>query len=170
MATQIRAMTADDWEGVASIYAKVIASGEVTFEVEVPSWKKFDSTKIAAPRLVAVTEEGKIAGVAVASQASPRAAYAGVIEHSIYLSSAHHGQGIGKQLLQAFIDAAEDAGYTTIQGIIFPENSSSLALHEKFGFRIVGKREKIALTKFGPNAGTWRDTILIERRSKQNGI
>ena len=170
MAIQIRSMTKDDWEGVSAIYAEVIASGEVTFEVEVPSWEKFESTKVSTPRLVAVTGEDEIAGVAVASQASPRAAYAGVIEHSIYLSATHHGQGIGNQLLQAFIDAADDAGYTTIQGIVFPENLSSLALHEKFGFRIVGKREKIALTKLGPNAGTWRDTILIERRSKQNGM
>ena len=72
---------------------------------------------------------------------------------------------MGRALLGAFIAAADDAGYWTIQSSIFPENAASLALHERAGFRVIGRREAIAQSTVGPYAGQWRDTILIERRS-----
>ncbi|MFH8252702.1 GNAT family N-acetyltransferase [Microbacterium sp. B2969] len=48
-------------------------------------------------------------------------------------------------------------------------NTVSLRPHESAGFRVVGRRERIAPSRLGPHAGTWRDTILIERRSARNG-
>ncbi len=78
-------------------------------------------------------------------------------------------RGIGRALLDAFIAAAEDAGYWTIQSSIFPENTASLRLHESAGFRIVGTRERISRSLLGPHAGQWRDTVLVERRSTRNG-
>jgi phosphinothricin acetyltransferase len=74
------------------------------------------------------------------------------------------GQGIGRQLVGAFIRAATDAWIWTIQSSIFPENTASLALHDRTGFRRIGTRERIALMTYGPWAGQWRDTILIEHR------
>jgi len=67
-------------------------------------------------------------------------------------------------LLAALIAAADDADLWTIQSSIFPENTASLALHDRAGFRRVGIRERIAQMTYGPAAGRWRDTILIERR------
>jgi len=83
----------------------------------------------------------------------------------VYISRNSRGQGIGHRLLDAFIDAAEGAGIWTIQSSIFPENAASLRLHEAAGFRVVGRRERIARSGVGPHAGAWRDTLLIERRS-----
>ena len=100
---------------------------------------------------------------------SVRDAYRGVIEHSVYVDTARHGQGIGATLLHAFVIAADDAGYWMIQSSIFPENQASLHLHEKVGFRVVGTRQQIARSLVGPHAGSWRDTVLIERRSTRNG-
>ncbi|WP_406688047.1 N-acetyltransferase family protein, partial [Rossellomorea vietnamensis] len=56
-------------------------------------------------------------------------------------------------------------GYWTLQAGIFPENMASIRLHEKHGFRIVGRRERI-----GKMDGVWRDTVLLERRSKTVGV
>ena len=56
-----------------------------------------------------------------------------------------------------------------MQSSIFPENTASLRLHEQAGFRVIGRRERIAQSHLGFHAGTWRDTILIERRSTRNG-
>ena len=80
-----------------------------------------------------------------------------------------HGQGIGRLLLDAFITAADDAGYWTIQSSIFPENTVSLRLHQMAGFRTIGTRERVARSQLGPHADTWRDTVLVERRSTRNG-
>jgi phosphinothricin acetyltransferase len=63
-------------------------------------------------------------------------------------------------LLEGLIAGAEATGIWTIQTSIFPENRASLALHERCGFRVVGRRERVA-----KRDGVWRDTIFLERRS-----
>jgi phosphinothricin acetyltransferase len=164
----VRPMAAADWAQVEAILAAGIAGGEATFETTTPSWPEFDAGKIPAPRLVA-TDGTAVVGWAAASQVSTRDAYRGVIEHSVYVDPSRQGQGIGRVLLAAFVDAADEAGYWTIQSSVFPENTVSLRLHESLGFRVVGRRERIARCRLGPRAGSWRDTVLIERRSRRNG-
>lgn len=164
-----RQMVAADWPAVEAIYAEGIDDGEATFEVSTPSWEAFDASKPLTLRLVAVAEDDTIAGWAAASAVSTRAAYRGVVEHSVYVARAVRGRGVGRILLDAFVTAAEDAGVWTIQSSVFPENAASLRLHEAAGFRVVGTRERIARSEKGPHAGRWRDTVLIERRSARNG-
>ncbi|MFF2487279.1 GNAT family N-acetyltransferase [Microbacterium sp. NPDC058062] len=163
-------MTAADWPRVEEIFAAGIAGGEATFETTTPTWEQFDAGKVLDARLVAVDDTDTVIGWAAASPVSARAVYRGVIEHSVYIDPAHHGKGIGRLLLDAFIDAAESAGYWTIQSSIFPENTTSLRLHERAGFRIVGRRERIARSQLGPHGGQWRDTVVVERRSAVNGL
>jgi len=163
--TVVRKLVAADWPEVERIYAQGIEDGEATFEVATPSWEAFDAGKLPAMRLVAVGADGAIAGWIAGSAVSSRPAYSGVIEHSVYIDRAARGRGVGRTLLEAFIDAAETAGVWTIQSSIFPENAASLRLHEVAGFRVVGRRERIARSGAGPHAGAWRDTLLIERRS-----
>jgi phosphinothricin acetyltransferase len=167
--TRVRAMTAADWPQVEAIFAAGIAGGEATFETATPTWQQFDEGKVRDARLVAVDDTGSVIGWAAASAVSSRAVYRGVIEHSVYVDPAHQGRGVGRLLLRALIDAAEDTGYWTIQSSIFPENTTSLRLHENAGFRMVGRRERIARSQLGPHAGAWRDTIILERRSTRNG-
>ena len=162
---RLREMTADDWPAVEKIYAQGIEDGEATFEVATPTWAAFDAGKLPGMRIVAVDGGDAVIGWAAASAISSRPAYRGVVEHSVYIHRSARGQGIGRLLLTAFIDAADRAGVWTIQSSIFPENSASLKLHEASGFRVVGRRERIAQAAVGPHAGQWRDTILIERRA-----
>lgn len=161
----IRPMTAADWPAVEAIYRAGITTGNATFEAEPPSWEHFNAGKLDAGRLVATEDTGAVVGWVAASPVSAREVYRGVVEHSVYVSPAAAGQGIGRQLVDAFITAAEDAGIWTIQSSIFPENTASLTLHDRAGFRRIGTRERIALMTYGPWAAQWRDTILIERRS-----
>lgn len=160
----IRPLTASDWPEVERIYAEGIATGHATFEAQPPSWEQFDTSRRPHPRLIAVSADATLGWIA-ASPVSTRAVYRGVIEHSIYVAAAARGQGVGGRLLEAFISAAEADGIWTIQSAIFPENTASLRLHEAHGFRVVGTRERIARMSYGPLAGIWRDTVLIERRS-----
>jgi phosphinothricin acetyltransferase len=156
---EIRELRAEDWPAVEAIYADGIATGDATFETRAPSWAEFDAGRLPGHRLVAV-ESGRVVGWAALSPTSARECYAGVVEHSVYVDREHRGRGIGRRLMEALVAGADDAGLWTIQTSVFPENAGSLALHERLGFRIVGRRERIARRD-----GVWRDTILLERRS-----
>ncbi|MDQ1138327.1 L-amino acid N-acyltransferase YncA [Microbacterium sp. SORGH_AS 1204] len=165
-ALTIRPMRADDWPSVESIYRDGITTGNATFEAEPPSWQDFDRGKLAVGRLVAVDGDD-VAGWVAASPVSTREVYRGVVEHSVYVSQHALGRRVGSDLVSAFLRDADAAGIWTVQSSIFPENPASLTLHERAGFRRVGTRERIALMTYGPWAGQWRDTVLIERRRPQ---
>ncbi len=158
-----RPLEAGDWAEVEEIYRQGIAAGHATFEPATPSWEEFDAGKVPGLRFVAVRDDAVLGWVA-ASRVSSRAVYRGVVEHSVYVSDAARGQGVGAALLGAFLEAAAEQGVWTIQSSIFPENEASLRLHERHGFRVVGRRERIALMTYGPLAGAWRDTVLVELR------
>ncbi|WP_040569121.1 GNAT family N-acetyltransferase [Microbacterium yannicii] len=162
-------MTAADWPDVERIYGQGIEDGEATFEVATPAWEAFDVGRLPDLRLVAVDSDGAIVGWIAASAVSSRPAYRGVVEHSVYIDRSARGRGIGRVLLDAFIASADGAGIWTIQSSIFPDNAASLRVHESAGFRVVGRRERIARAEIGPHTGRWRDTLLIERRSSTAG-
>ena len=162
--TEIARLEPSHWLAVEAIYREGIATGHATFEPEPPSWSSFDAAKLPNQRLVAV-EEGTVLGWAAASPVSSREVYRGVAEHSVYVATAARGRGIGRALLAALIESSEAAGIWTLQSGIFPENLGSLALHETLGFRVVGRRERLALMSYGPMAGVWRDVLLVERRA-----
>ena len=147
-----------DWDDVARIYAEGIATRLATFETEVPSWETWNGVHLPAPRLVAERDGGVVGWVAV-SPVSRRPAYRGVVEHSIYVDSAARRTGVGRTLLEALVAEAPAQGIWTIQTSVIDSNEASLRLHETLGFRVVGRRERIAQLD-----GAWRDTLLLELR------
>jgi L-amino acid N-acyltransferase YncA len=158
-------MAADDWPAVQHIYQDGIDTGHATFESSAPDWDYFDQSRLPTHRHVAESAEGAVLGWAAVSPVSMRTVYAGVVEHSIYVSSRARGLGIGKALLQTLVRSTESEGIWTIQASVFPENEPSLKLHLANGFSVVGRRQRIARMTHGPLTGQWRDTLLIERRS-----
>jgi phosphinothricin acetyltransferase len=168
MSLVVRDMTPADWPEVERIYREGIATGNATFEAAPPSWTDFDREKVANPRLVA-TDDGAVVGWAAAGRVSSRCVYEGVLEHSVYVAEAARGRGVGRELLDAFLRAAEAADVWTVQSGVFPENEPSLALHRELGFRTVGIRERVGKMGYGPYAGQWRDVVMIERRSELVG-
>lgn len=153
-------MSADHADEILAIYQAGIDEGDATFETAAPTWQAFDAAKLAEHRFVAVDERGVVFGWVAATKVSDRCAYAGVIEHSVYVDPGARGRGVASALLKALIDSTEAAGIWTIQSGVFPENAASIALHQRAGFRIIGIRERI-----GRHHGRWRDVVLIERRS-----
>ncbi len=164
MSAVIDIMTPDDWEAVRAIYLEGIATHNATFEQSAPEWAAWDKKALPVCRLVARTA-GVVTGWAVLAPYSARAVYAGVAESSVYVAAAVRGQGQGRLLLDALVAASEAAGFWTLQAGIFPENAASVRLHERCGFRIVGRRERI-----GQMHGVWRDVLLMERRSPIVGV
>lgn len=159
-----RAMQTSDWACVSEIYKQGIDSGNATFQQTVPTWAEWDKGHLMKGRIVAIAEN-IIVGWAALLPVSTRLVYAGVAEVSVYVSERHHGQHIGKRLLEELIKESEANNIWTLQAGIFPENIASINLHENLGFRKVGFREKIGKMK-----NTWRDLYFYERRSKIVGL
>ncbi|MEU8036913.1 N-acetyltransferase family protein [Streptosporangium sp. NPDC049078] len=166
-------MTARHGAQVLDIYRLGIDEGQATFETAVPTWEHFVAAKLPAHSHVAVDTDtdtdsdtdsdrdgDRVLGWVAATAVSDRCAYAGVVEHSVYVHPEARGRGVGSALLAALIASTEAAGIWTIQSGVFPENTASLALHARAGFRVIGIRERI-----GRHHGVWRDVVLIERRS-----
>lgn len=164
-AVAVRPLLPADWPAAQRIWDEGIATGHATFESEAPDWETFNASRLPGHRLVAATRDGGILGWAAVSAVSSRPAYAGVVEHSVYVAAAARGLGVGAILLRALAASTEEGGIWTIQASIFPENEASLRLHLAHGFTVVGRRNRIARMGHGPLAGQWRDTVLIERRS-----
>jgi phosphinothricin acetyltransferase len=155
----------EDWEAVRQIYLQGIATGQATFDTTAPSWIQWNSSHLPFGRLVATSKtDGRLKGWAALAPVSMRSVYAGVVEVSVYIAHDSRGQGLGRQLLTLLIAESEKNGIWTLQASVFPENLASIALHESCGFRAVGIRERI-----GKMRGLWRDTLLLERRSRVVG-
>ena len=159
VAVIIDQMRVSDWEQVRAIYLEGIRSGHSTFETEAPSWEKWDEGHLSIARLV-MRDGETVLGWAALSPVSKRHVYRGVAEVTVYVSENAQGRGIGRALLEALIDESEKNGVWMLQASIFPENTASVQLHLRCGFREVGRRERIAVLN-----GVWRDTLLFERRA-----
>jgi len=160
----LRAMTPDDYTSVAAIYLEGIATGNATFNTEAPSWEAWDRGHLAHSRLVAVNGE-LVVGWAALSGVSDRCVYGGVAEVQVYVGAAARGKRVGLALLNELSAESERRGIWTLQAGIFPENTASVALHERAGFRLVGRRERLGQMA----SGVWRDVLLFERRSSRVG-
>ena len=156
-------MRADDWDAVRRIYLEGLATGNASFETEAPDWPAWDEKHHRHSRLVA-RQEGRVVAWAALAPVSHRRCYAGVAEVSLYVTADCRGRCVGKRLLQALIASSERHGVWTLHGATFPENTASLRLQQACGFRVVGRRERIA-----QRDGVWRDTVLTERRSSVVG-
>ncbi len=171
MTFTIEEMQEGHWQQVRAIYLEGVSTGEATFETQAPAaWEVWDAAHLPFARLVARADDaggacGTVCGWAALSPVSRRRVYEGVAEVSVYVARQWRGEGVGGALLAALVEASERHGVWTLQAGIFPENGASLALHRREGFREVGRRERI-----GQLRGRWRDTLLLERRSKRVGI
>lgn len=161
---QIEPLHKEHWPRVRTIYEEGIATGQATFLPAAPGWEEWDEGHLPHSRIVALLDD-EVEGWAALSPVSKRPHYAGVAEVSVYVGEGARGKGIGKALLAELVRLSEANGIWTLQSSIFPENTASVRLHEAQGFRLMGRRERIARDK-----GVWRDTIIMERRSKTTGL
>jgi phosphinothricin acetyltransferase len=158
----IRSFAWSDVPAIAAIYAHYVRETVITFETDVPS----DATM--AERLgkmidlghpVLVGEEGgNVLGYAYASFYRPRAAYRFTCEDSIYLDKGAVGRGYGGRLLNALLEASRAHGFTQMIAVITAERANSIRLHEKHGFRHVGRYESV-----GYKFDRWLDIVHMQK-------
>lgn len=165
-----RASTEADIPAISCIYGHYVRHTTASFEIEPP-----DSVEMARRRLHIVNaglpylvadDGGELAGYAYASPYRPRAAYRFTVEDSIYLHPEHAGKGLGGALLSRLIDACEHWGARQMVAVIGgSDNTPSIRLHEKFGFRHTG-----VLRAAGFKFGKWADSVLMQRSIGQGDL
>ncbi len=173
----VRPCKQSDWESVREIYLQGLNTRNATFETQAKTWQQWDAATHKCCRLIAEltgdsagdsagdSDAKYVVGWAALSPISGRDVYRGVAEVSIYVSMYYSGKGIGRLLLSSLSHASEQAGFWTLQSSIFPSNKASEKLHLACGFRKLGVRKNIAQLD-----GKWRDTLILERRSKIVGV
>ena len=160
-------MQSVDYPSVSRIFTQGIESGNATYDTSAAVWEDWDAKHLLHSRwVVKSANEGSVLGWAALSPVSSRVVFSGVAELSIYVDTDYLGKGMGNALMKAVVASSEENGVWMLQSGIFPENQASISMHEKFGFRLVGRRERI-----GKMAnGIWRDIVLLERRSLIVGL
>ncbi|HEV7330172.1 MAG TPA: GNAT family N-acetyltransferase [Flavisolibacter sp.] len=159
-----QSLNASHWHQVKKIYLEGIETGQATFQKDATSWEVWDQGHLSHSRIAALLDR-YVVGWAALSPVSAKPHYAGVAEVSVYIGVGYRGKGLGFQLLRELVRESEQNGIWTLQASIFPENVASVHIHKKCGFRLLGRREKIAQLN-----GVWRDTVIWERRSNIVGI
>lgn len=155
---QIVQMTRSHWPEVHRIYQDGMDTGLATFETVAPEWVGWDKKFLRPCRLVAMSPG--VVGWAALQPVSTRPAYQGVAEISLYVDVDHSGQRIGSQLMDHLIQCSEKNGIYMLTASIFEENKVSIHLHQRFGFRVVGVRERIS-----KRGALWVNTVILDRRS-----
>lgn len=163
----IRDATEADLPDIREIYNHYVANSTVTFDEEPQTLKELrakfrHNAKLGYPWLVAVSPTGQILGYANASPWKQKAAYRYTVENSIYLRAASTGKGLGTALMAEFLARAKAAGIKEVIAVIADRGAeSSIAMHERFGFREVGRMGKVGF-KFG----RWLGTVLMQKSLK----
>jgi phosphinothricin acetyltransferase len=157
----VRLATTVDAAAIARIHNEGIADRVATFETEPRTPEQvaaaLDGKGERFPTIV-VERDGAVVAWAGAGAYRARPAYAGVAEHSVYVARAARGAGAGRAALEGLCRAYAERGFWKIVSRIFPENTASLALHERCGFRVVG-----VYRRHGRLDGQWRDCVIVER-------
>lgn len=159
----IRPVSLQDASVISSIYAYYVKETPITFEIDVP-----DETEIKK-RITEYTQKhpwivcevgGKVVAYAYATPFKARAAYRWSVETSIYVDHNFHGQGLGEKLYRALCERLKAMGILNIVGVITLPNPSSIKLHEKMGFQLVGRFPEVGF-KMGQwyDVGYWQLTL-----------
>lgn len=161
----IRPFVKMDFPCVKAIYQQGIDTGIATFQSKAKDWQDWNASLLHHCRLVAVNESNRIVGWAGLSAISDRCCYAGVAEVTVYIAEEARGYGAGVKLLSALVTCSEDHGYWTLKAGIFEQNTPSIELHKKCGFRVLGTQERL-----GKLNEKWMNVTQMERRSNVTGI
>lgn len=100
---------------------------------------------------------GELMGFASYGQFRERPAYKYTVEHSVYVDTRFRGQGVGRTLLVATIEAAKRQDYHVLVGGIDASNTVSIRLHESLGFTACG-----IVRESGFKFGRWLDLAFYQ--------
>ncbi len=158
MSVTIRLATRDDAAAIAAIYGPFVEGSRISFEEAAPDAEAMAARMESPLHPWLLIESGGIAGYCASSPYHRRPAYRWTVETGIYIARERHGEGLGRQLLEAMIELLTRQGFVTAIGAIALPNDPSIALHEKLGFTQSGTYRGV-----GFKLGDWVDVSLWQR-------
>lgn len=159
----LRDATLADVPRLAEIYGHAVLNGTASYELTPPSQAEMrDRFETLAgrgyPYIVAEEGDGSIIGYAYAGPFRMRPAYRWSVEDSIYLAPEAQGQGVGRALLTRLVELCEQKGFRQMIAVIGgSDNSPSIRVHERAGFRTIG-----IFQGSGFKFGRWLDTVFMQ--------
>ncbi len=157
----VRDAEPDDVPAILRIHNAAITSSTAIWDdepVDLADRREWLTQRRAAglPVLVAVVD-GAVAGYASCGPWRPKSGYRHIAEDSVYIADGFRGRGIGSLLLRELISRARDCGLHALVAGIESGNHASIALHERFGFRVVGRMPEV-----GRKFDSWLDLTLMQ--------
>lgn len=161
--TIIRPAAPADIAFIQAIYAYYVENTVITFEETTPDatemTRRFDEIKSHDMPYLVLEQDGRVLGYAYASVFRSRRAFRYSVEHSIYLDPDTRGQGFGKKMMNALLEALVPTGVRQMVAVISDKkDGASVALHRSSGFEMIG-----TLPATGYKFDTWIDTIIMQR-------
>lgn len=157
----VRLATLDDAEGIRVIYNREVLEGTATFDLRARSideQRLWLTDRSGAHAVMVAVDGDEVLGFGSLSSYRDRPAYSTTVEDSVYVAPHHQGQGVGRAVLEALVEAAEQRGFHTMIGRIAGGNEASVALHERCGFTIVGVEREV-----GRKFRRWLDVTVVQR-------
>lgn len=160
---RIRPSRDEDLPAISAIYGHHVLHATGTFETVPPTEaemaaRRADVLAKGLPYLV-VEDEGQVLGFAYCQWFKPRPAYRFSAEDSIYLHPDARGRGLGRQLLAALIEQAQQAGLRKLIAVIGDSaNAASIGVHRSQGFEPAG-----VIRSCGWKFDRWLDIVLMEK-------
>ena len=162
MAIEVRLATREDAEAIRTIYNREVTGSTVTFDLVPRSLEDqrawLDAHAGAHPAVVAVDEDGEVAGFGSLSPYRSRPAYSTTVEDSVYVRHDHRGTGVGRLVLAELVRLAGVHGFHSVMARIVGGHEASIALHTSCGFELVGVEREV-----GRKFGKWLDVALMQK-------
>jgi len=159
---QLRPFAWADVPAITAIYRHYVETTAITFDTEPPDElamaEKFGHLQQLGHPLIVAEAAGRVLGYAYASTYRPRPAYRFTCEDSIYIHPEATGRGLGKAMLTELLDLSKAFGFKQMIAVITADTDNSIRIHEKFGFRHVGRYEAVGF-KFD----RWLDIVHLQK-------
>jgi phosphinothricin acetyltransferase len=158
----VRPATIDDAEAIRAIYNPEVLESTVTFDLVPRSLE--DQQAWLSDRsgvhtvIVAIDDDGVLAGFASLSPYKERPAYRTTVEDSVYVHRDHQGHGVGSRLLGDLVATATSHGFHAVMARIVGGHDASINLHARFGFEVVGTEREV-----GRKFGRWLDVVVMQK-------
>lgn len=154
----IRPAESGDAQGIADLVNPVIRDTTITFTTQ-------ERTVAGVTRAIAETgayfvacDGAVILGYACHFPFRSGPGYAHAREHSITLSPAVRGRGLGRDLMRVLEDHARDQKIHVMMAGVSAENPAGVAFHAAIGYREVGR-----LPQVGRKFDRWIDLVLMQK-------
>jgi phosphinothricin acetyltransferase len=156
-----RPATESDLQDILEIYNEQVDNSTATFDIERRSmeaqleWVK----QFEHPYTLLVAElDGEVAGWGCLHPFGGKPGYRFTTENSVYVRADVRGEGVGRALLAALIEAGAANGFYTIIARIAGDNPASVRLHESLGFEYAGREREV-----GRKFDRWLDVVVMQR-------